>query len=119
MTAQDAGPVFWCRSLLRSGQTFWITANRKAVAQMVASIPCSVVANKVVTPMSTANVGMKRWRSIAPLKTASKCNDLFFLPSLNFDCFFDRETPQGRYGQSSNLTNPAGSDKNFRKKNGV
>src|SRR5271165_328031 len=38
---------------------------------MAASIPCSVVANKVVTPTSTANVGMKRWRSIAPLRTGT------------------------------------------------
>src|SRR5271166_5274021 len=38
---------------------------------MAASIPCSVVANKVVTPTSTANVGMKRWRSIAPIRTGT------------------------------------------------
>ena len=36
---------------------------------MAASIPCSVVANKVVMPTSIANVGMKRWRSIAPIRT--------------------------------------------------
>jgi hypothetical protein len=30
---------------------------------MAASIPCSIVANKAATPMTTANVGMKRRRS--------------------------------------------------------
>src|SRR5271166_1846902 len=38
------------------------------MAQMAASIPWSAVASKAVMPMSTANAGMKRWRSIAALR---------------------------------------------------
>ena len=36
---------------------------------MVTSIPCNIVASKAVTPMTAANMGMKRRRAIAPLRT--------------------------------------------------
>jgi hypothetical protein len=36
---------------------------------MVTSIPCNIVANKAVTRMTAANIGMKRRRAVAPLRT--------------------------------------------------